>query len=111
MNKTTLSVLLLIAFLGSQVSGQTVKPCTSNSDCKNFDGKNVDSCCYTLSGIYISTGNVNTQKMCDYTSSPTYSIYATQLGYKSVSGSCSSSSVQLVASLIAVISIAVAGLF
>ena len=90
MNKL-LATLLFIALIGQSYT-QTVKNCNTNTDCTNFDGTNSLSCCYTLTGTSITTGQTATQKICDNTANPGYSKYATAYGFKSVSGSCSQSS-------------------
>jgi len=89
MNKIFIAFLCL-AFIGQVY---TVTNCNSNTDCTNFDGTNTLSCCYTLTGTSTTTGQSATQKVCDYTSNPTYPSLAASYGYKSVSGSCSSSAI------------------
>lgn len=101
MNK--LLLLCITATLLAQAAAQTIVNCNTNADCTNFDKRNQISCCYTLQGVSISTGQTSTQKLCDWTANPQYSQYATQLGFKSVSGSCSSVSNVLTTGLVVLV--------
>ena len=94
--KFVVATILILALVGQSLA-QTLKTCVSNSDCTNFDGQNVASCCYTLTGVGIVSGQSSTGKYCDYVGNPGHPKFATAQGFKSLSGSCSSSATYITA--------------
>ncbi|CDW79878.1 UNKNOWN [Stylonychia lemnae] len=116
MNKT-LSVFLLAALLAIQINGQSIKSCTADSGCTNFDTTSTAACCATVTGTTLAGTSGGPYKYCDYTTNNYLSKYTSTLGLKTINSVCSSSSgsgsnaVNVFASVFVVISAIVAGFF